>query len=246
LKLYPKRTVLGLSLFVGQAFIYNAVFFTYALVLDQFYGVGADQVGWYIAAFAVGNFAGPLLLGRLFDSVGRKPMIAGTHILSAALLALTAVLFNAGALTAITQTIAWCVIFFFASAGASAAYLTVSEIFPMETRAMAISVFYGVGTAIGGITGPLLFGKLIDSGRRDQRHVRLPAGCRTHDGRRRRGDRAWRGGGAEAARGRREAAHRRGRRGAGGRRRGRGRSRPQPGARRGRGAGGGRRPLRAQ
>ncbi|HWT24462.1 MAG TPA: MFS transporter [Solirubrobacteraceae bacterium] len=163
-KLYPRRTVLGLALFVGQAFIYNAVFFTYALVLDKFYGVGADQVGWYIAAFAVGNFAGPLLLGPLFDSVGRKPMIAGTYILSGALLAVTAVLFNAGVLTAATQTIAWCVIFFFASAGASAAYLTVSEIFPMETRAMAISFFYAVGTAIGGITGPLLFGRLIETG----------------------------------------------------------------------------------
>jgi MFS family permease len=126
--------------------------------------VGADAVGWYIAAFAVGNFAGPLLLGPLFDSVGRKPMIAGTYILSGALLAVTAVLFNAGTLTALTQTIAWCVIFFFASAGASAAYLTVSEIFPMETRAMAISFFYAVGTAIGGITGPLLFGRLIEMG----------------------------------------------------------------------------------
>jgi MFS family permease len=162
--LYPKRTVLGLALFIGQAFLYNSVFFTYALVLDKFYGVGADQVGWYIAAFAVGNFAGPLLLGRFFDSVGRKPMIAGTYILSGVLLAVTAVLFNSGTLTATTQTVAWCVIFFFASAGASAAYLTVSEVFPMETRAMAISFFYAVGTAIGGITGPLLFGRLIATG----------------------------------------------------------------------------------
>jgi MFS family permease len=163
-KLYPKRTVLGLSLFIGQAFLYNSVFFTYALVLDKFYGVGADQVGWYIAAFAVGNFMGPLLLGRLFDSVGRKPMIAGTYILSGVLLAITAFLFQSGTLTATTQTLAWCIIFFFASAGASSAYLTVSEIFPMETRAMAISFFYAVGTAIGGITGPLLFGKLIQAG----------------------------------------------------------------------------------
>jgi len=163
-KLYPKRTVLGLSLFIGQAFLYNSVFFTYALVLDKFYGVGADAVGWYIFAFAVGNFMGPLLLGRFFDSVGRKPMIAGTYILSGVLLAITAVLFQSGTLTATTQTLAWCIIFFFASAGASSAYLTVSEIFPMETRAMAISFFYAVGTAIGGITGPLLFGKLIASG----------------------------------------------------------------------------------
>jgi MFS family permease len=163
-KLYPKRTVLGLSLFVGQAFLYNSVFFTYALVLDKFYGVGADKVGFYIFAFAIGNFLGPLLLGRFFDSVGRKPMIAGTYILSGALLAVTAFLFQSGTLTATSQTAAWCVIFFFASAGASAAYLTVSEVFPMETRAMAISFFYAVGTAIGGITGPLLFGKLIATG----------------------------------------------------------------------------------
>ena len=168
--------MLGLSLFIGQAFLYNSVFFTYALVLDKFYGVGADQVGWYIVAFAIGNFLGPLLLGRLFDSVGRKPMIAGTYILSGVLLAITAILFNNGTLTATTQTLAWCVIFFFASAGASSAYLTVSEIFPMETRAMAISFFYAVGTAIGGITGPLLFGKLIESGDETERHVRLPAG----------------------------------------------------------------------
>jgi sugar phosphate permease len=162
--LYPKRTVLGLALFIGQAFLYNSVFFTYALVLDKFYGVGANQVGWYIAAFAVGNFAGPLILGRYFDSVGRKPMIAGTYILSGVVLAITAILFNSGTLTATTQTAAWCVIFFFASAGASSAYLTVSEVFPMETRAMAISFFYAVGTAIGGITGPLLFGRLIETG----------------------------------------------------------------------------------
>ena len=166
-KLYPKRTTLGLALFVGQAFLYNSVFFTYALVLDKFYGVGADQVGFYIFAFAIGNFAGPLLLGRFFDSVGRKPMIAGTYILSGALLAVTAFLFQSGTLNATTQTAAWCVIFFFASAGASSAYLTVSEILPMETRAMAISFFYAVGTAIGGITGPLLFGRLIEArGRR--------------------------------------------------------------------------------
>jgi MFS family permease len=163
-KLYPKRTALGLALFAGQAFLYNAVFFTYALVLDTFYGIGANQVGWYIAAFAVGNFAGPLVLGRFFDSVGRRPMIAGTYILSGILLAIMAVLFNSGTLTATSQTAALAVIFFFASAGASSAYLTVSEVFPMETRAMAISFFYAVGTAIGGITGPLLFGRLIETG----------------------------------------------------------------------------------
>jgi MFS family permease len=158
---YPRRTVVGLSLFVGQAFLYNAVFFTYALVLGTFYGVKPNAVGWYIIPFAIGNFLGPLVLGRLFDSVGRKPMIAGTYILSGVLLIVTAFLFKAGTWTATTQTAAWCVIFFFASAGASSAYLTVSEIFPMETRALAIAFFYAVGTAIGGITGPLLFGKLV-------------------------------------------------------------------------------------
>jgi MFS family permease len=163
-KLYPKRTVLGLSLFIGQAFLYNAIFFTYALVLSKFYGVSSGAVGLYILFFAVGNFFGPLVLGPLFDSWGRKPMISGTYILSGALLLITAFLFKNGTLTATTQTIAWCVIFFFASAGASSAYLTVSEIFPMETRALAIAFFYAVGTAIGGITGPLLFGNLISSG----------------------------------------------------------------------------------
>src|SRR4051812_10744300 len=158
---YPRRTVVGLSLFVGQAFLYNAVFFTYALVLGTFYGVKPNAVGYYIIPFAIGNFLGPLTLGRLFDSVGRKPMIAGTYIVSGVLLVVTAFLFKSGTWTAETQTAAWCVIFFFASAGASAAYLTVSEIFPMETRALAIAFFYAVGTAAGGITGPLLFGKLV-------------------------------------------------------------------------------------
>src|SRR3712207_6818890 len=162
--MYPKRTFVGLSLFTGQAFLYNAIFFTYALVLTEIYAVDSASVGWYLIPFAIGNFMGPLLLGRFFDTVGRKPMIAGTYILSGVLLTITGFLFNAGELTATTQTIAWCVIFFFASAGASAAYLTVSEIFPMETRAMAISFFYAVGTAIGGITGPLLFGRLIEAG----------------------------------------------------------------------------------
>ncbi|MEA2287696.1 MAG: hypothetical protein QOJ21_3739 [Solirubrobacteraceae bacterium] len=160
---YPRRTVVGLSLFIGQAFLYNAVFFTYALVLGTFYGVKPAAVGYYIIPFAIGNFLGPLVLGRLFDSVGRKPMIAGTYIVSGVLLVVTAFLFKAGVWSATTQTAAWCVIFFFASAGASAAYLTVSEIFPMETRAMAIAFFYAVGTAAGGITGPLLFGKLVET-----------------------------------------------------------------------------------
>ena len=165
---YPRRTVVGLSLFIGQAFLYNAVFFTYALVLGTFYDVKPASVGWYIIPFAIGNFLGPLVLGRFFDSVGRKPMIAGTYILSGVLLIVTAFLFKADVWTATTQTAAWSVIFFFASAGASSAYLTVSEIFPMETRALAIAFFYAVGTAIGGITGPLLFGKLVESGEETQ------------------------------------------------------------------------------
>jgi MFS family permease len=167
-KMYPKRTFVGLSLFTGQAFLYNAIFFTYALVLTEIYGVSASSVGLYLLPFAVGNFLGPLLLGRFFDTIGRKPMIAGTYILSGILLIITGVLFENGTLTATTQTIAWCIIFFFASAGASAAYLTVSEIFPMETRAMAIAFFYATGTIVGGFGGPLLFGALIQSGEPSQ------------------------------------------------------------------------------
>jgi MFS family permease len=167
-KMYPKRTFVGLSLFTGQAFLYNAIFFTYALVLTEVYGVSASSVGLYLLPFAVGNFMGPLLLGRFFDTIGRKPMISGTYILSGILLIITGILFKNGTLDATTQTIAWCVIFFFASAGASAAYLTVSEIFPMETRAMAIAFFYAVGTIVGGFGGPLLFGALIQSGDPDQ------------------------------------------------------------------------------
>src|SRR4051794_15418661 len=164
-KVYPRRTVYGLSLFIGQAFLYNAIFFTYALVLSTFYKVDSAKVGLYLIPFAIGNFLGPVLLGRLFDTVGRRKMIAGTYILSGILLFITALLFKAGTLTATTQTIAWCVIFFFASAGASSAYLTVSEIFPMETRALCIALFYAVGTGLGGAVGPLLFGALINTGK---------------------------------------------------------------------------------
>ena len=162
-RLYPRRTIVGLALFTGQAFLYNAIFFTYALVLTRIYHIDAGRVGLYLLPFAIGNFLGPLLLGRLFDTVGRKPMIAGTYILSGLLLLATGLLFRAGVLDATTQTVAWCVVFFFASAGASAAYLTVSEIFPMETRAMAIAFFYATGTIVGGFGGPLLFGSLLDS-----------------------------------------------------------------------------------
>jgi MFS family permease len=163
---YPRRSALSFSLFIGQAFLYNAIFFTYAIALTTFYKVAPGSVGLYLLPFAAGNFLGPLLLGRFFDTIGRKIMISGTYILSGALLAITAYLFDTGALTATTQTIAWVIIFFFASAGASAGYLTVSEIFPMETRALAIAFFYAIGTGVGGISGPVLFGALIASGKR--------------------------------------------------------------------------------
>lgn len=163
---HRNRTFVGLSLMAAQAFFYNAVFFTYALVLTDFYDIEASQVGWYLLPFAAGNFLGPLLLGRLFDTVGRRPMIAMTYALSGLLLALTGGLFAADVLSATWQTVAWTIIFFFASAAASSAYLTVSETFPLEIRALAIAFFYAVGTAIGGIGAPWLFGVLIDTGSR--------------------------------------------------------------------------------
>ena len=163
---HRQRTFVGLTLMAAQAFFYNAIFFTYALVLTDFYGVPANSVGWYILPFAAGNFLGPLLLGRLFDTVGRRPMIAFTYATSGVLLLGTGYLFMRGVLSAETQTIAWTVIFFFASAAASSAYLTVSETFPLEIRALAIAFFYAIGTGIGGIAGPLLFGVLIDTGSR--------------------------------------------------------------------------------
>jgi MFS family permease len=161
---YPKRVVLGLSLFIGQAFLYNAVFFTYALVLTKLLNVPSDVAPWTLVPIAVGNFLGPLVLGRFFDSVGRRTMISGTYIASGVLLAATAFVFASGALDAFWLTACWMVIFFFASAGASSAYLTVSEIFPMETRAMAIAFFYAVGTGLGGIIGPILFGRFVGEG----------------------------------------------------------------------------------
>jgi MFS family permease len=163
---HRRRTLVGLSLMVAQAFFYNAIFFTYALVLTDFYGVRPDWVGWYLLPFAAGNFLGPLLLGRLFDTVGRRVMIAMTYALSGLLLALTGYLFVTGLLSATEQTIAWTIIFFFASAAASSAYLTVSEYFPLEIRALAIAFFYAVGTGIGGVAAPWLFGALIDTGSR--------------------------------------------------------------------------------
>jgi MFS family permease len=160
------RTLVGLALMAAQAFFYNAIFFTYALVLTDFYGIRADQVGWYLLPFAAGNFLGPVLLGRLFDTVGRRPMIAATYLLSGLLLAGSGYLFAIGVLSATGQTVAWMVIFFFASAAASSAYLTVSETFPLEIRALAIAFFYAIGTGIGGVGGPWLFGLLIDTGSR--------------------------------------------------------------------------------
>ncbi|MBX5455434.1 MAG: MFS transporter [Thermogemmatispora sp.] len=163
LKDYPTRSLLGFSLLVGQAFLYNAIFFTYGLVLARFYRVPDEAIGLYLIPFAVGNCFGPLLLGRFFDTLGRRKMISFTYILPGILLVLTGWLFMRGSLTAATQTLCWSVIFFFASAGASSAYLTVSEIFPLEVRAQAIALFYAVGTGASAVA-PLLFGLLIQSG----------------------------------------------------------------------------------
>jgi MFS family permease len=165
-KVYRDRSLVGLVLMIAQAFFYNAIFFTFALVLSDFYGIPADQVGWYILPFAAGNFLGPLVLGRLFDTLGRRPMIAFTYGASGILLALSGYLFEIGALSAKTQTVAWMVIFFCASPAASAAYLTVSENFPLEVRALAIALFYAIGTGVGGVAGPVLLGALIDTGSR--------------------------------------------------------------------------------
>ncbi|HUE28189.1 MAG TPA: MFS transporter, partial [Solirubrobacteraceae bacterium] len=160
---YWRRAVLGATLMITQSFLYNAIFFTYVLVLTKFYGVSATEAPLYLIAFAAGNLAGPLVLGRLYDTIGRRPMIAGTYLLSGTLLIISGYLFDQGVLTAATQTIAWCAIFFFASAGASSAYLTVSETFPVEIRAEAIAVFFAIAQVFGAI-GPLLFGALIGSG----------------------------------------------------------------------------------
>lgn len=163
---HRQRTFVGLSLMASQAFFYNAIFFTYALILTDFYGIRSDQVGWYLLPFAAGNFLGPVMIGRLFDTRGRRPMIAFTYVMSGVLLAATGYLFAHDLITAEMQTLCWMAIFFFASAAASSAYLTVSETFPLEIRALAIAFFYAVGTGIGGIVGPWLFGVLIDSGSR--------------------------------------------------------------------------------
>src|ERR1700687_4129731 len=165
---YPRRAMLGLVLMASQAFFYNAIFFSYALVLTRFYQVPSADIGWYMLPFALGNFLGPLLLGHLFDTLGRKPMIAFTYAISGILLALVGWLFREEMVDAVTLTICWSGIFFFASAAASAAYLTVSESFPLEARALAIAFFYAIGTGVGGVLAPSLFAWLI--GTRSRAH----------------------------------------------------------------------------
>jgi MFS family permease len=161
-----QRSLVGLALMASQAFFYNAIFFTYALILTEFYGVAAEHVGWFLLPFAAGNFLGPLLLGRLFDSLGRRAMIAFTYAVSGLLLAATGYAFAYASISASALTWAWSVTFFFASAAASSAYLTVSETFPIEIRALAIACFYAVGTGVGGVLGPWLMGLLIETGSR--------------------------------------------------------------------------------
>jgi len=165
---YPRRTALGITLMAAQAFCYNAIFFTYALILTKFYGIASGDVGWFMLPFAISNFLGPLLLGSLFDTLGRKTMIAATYAISGILMAISGLLFQQGLLDSVGLTIAWTAIFFFASAAASSAYLTVSESFPLEMRAIAIAIFYAFGTALGGIGGPALFGALIETGSRTE------------------------------------------------------------------------------
>jgi len=163
---YRQRTLVSLLLMAAQAFFYNAIFFTYALILTNFYGIPAGQIGWYILPFAAGNVLGPIVLGRFFDTIGRKPMIAATYASSGILLAATGYLFSQNVLSVQALTAAWMIVFFFASAAASSAYLTVSEIFPLEIRALAIAFFYAIGTGVGGVAGPLLLGELINTGSR--------------------------------------------------------------------------------
>jgi MFS family permease len=163
LRLYPKRTILGITMMVTQSFLYNAIFFSYALVLENFYGIGKAQTSYYFFPFALGNLLGPLVLGHLFDTWGRRKMIFGTYTLAGVVLFVSAVLFQQGSLTATTQTIFWCVSFFFASAGASSAYLTVSEIFPLEVRAQAISYFFAIAQTCGALA-PAIYGALVGDG----------------------------------------------------------------------------------
>ena len=175
--MYPRRTILGLALFIGQAFLYNSILFGFGNLLSLYFGTPSGNVPYYLAVFAAGNFAGALLLSPLFDSVGRKPMIAGTYLLSGALLIVTGLLFKAHDLDDVSFTACCCVVFFFASAGASAAYLTVSEIFPLETRALCIAVFYAIGTGIGGVIGPQVFSRMINTDSYEQVFLALGLGA---------------------------------------------------------------------
>ena len=160
---YPSRSVLVAALMITQSFLYNAIFFTYGLVLLKFFHVPATDTGYYFLAFAAGNLAGPLTIGRLFDTIGRRKMISGTYLLSGVLLIISAQLFKNGVLNATTQTLCWTVVFFFASAGASAGYLTASEVFPLEVRAKAIAVFFAIAQGFGSL-GAHLYGHLIGNG----------------------------------------------------------------------------------
>jgi len=175
--MYPGRTLLGLSLFIGQAFLYNSILFGFGNLLSLYFHTPSGDTPYYLVAFGAGNFAGALLLGPLFDIVGRRPMISGTYILSGVLLIATGLLFKEHQLDATTFTLCCCVVFFFASAGASAAYLTVSEIFPMETRAMCIAVFYAVGTGVGGVIGPQVFSRMINTDSYEQVFLALALGA---------------------------------------------------------------------
>jgi MFS family permease len=175
--LYPRRTILGLSLFIGQAFLYNSILFGFGNLLSLYFHTPSGNTPYYIAVFAAGNFAGALLLSPFFDTVGRKPMIAGTYLLSGILLIVTGLLFRAHDLNDVTFTACCCVVFFFASAGASSAYLTVSEVFPLETRALCIAVFYAIGTGIGGIIGPQVFSRMINTGSYQQVFLALGLGA---------------------------------------------------------------------
>ncbi|HEY3829920.1 MAG TPA: MFS transporter [Solirubrobacteraceae bacterium] len=175
--LYPRRSILGLSLFIGQAFLYNSILFGFGNLLSLYFHTPSGNVPYYLAVFAVGNFAGALLLSPLFDTLGRKPMIAGTYMISGVLLIVTGLLFKAHDLNDISFTACCCVVFFFASAGASAAYLTVSEVFPLETRALCIAVFYAVGTGIGGVIGPQVFSRMINTESYEQVFLALSLGA---------------------------------------------------------------------
>ena len=158
---YRQRSILGATLMITQSFLYNAVFFTYALVLVDFYALRSEAVPYFIFPFALGNLLGPLTIGRYFDTIGRRKMIASTYVLAGSLLAVSGGLFQANLLTATTQTLLWCVIFFVASAAASSAYLTVSEIFPLEIRSRCIALFFSLAQLFGGVVAPASFGLLI-------------------------------------------------------------------------------------